>query len=266
MNVICVDDEELILQHTVSLCRSLERFDQVWGFSSATKALAWSEDHTIDLALLDIDMPDMKGLDLASGIRKANPDTAILFLTGYEQYAVDAFAMHASGYLLKPVSRERLLSEVEYVLFDKGGQGSSRIVIRTFGHFDVFADGELITFKRSKAKELLALLVDRQGAGITRAEAYAMLWEEGVYDRPAQKQFDVIVRSLKSTLSEFHADGIVDMEKGVMRVRPETFDCDLYRFLKGDEEAVNSYRGEYMGSYPWASMTEGYMSHKLEPR
>ena len=86
-----------------------------------------------------------------------------------------------------------------------------------------------------------------------------MLWEEGQYDRPMQKQLDVMIRSLRATLREAGIDEIMEMRNGTLRIRPELLDCDLYRFFEGDIEAVNAYRGEYMSAYSWASLTEAYM-------
>ena len=263
MNALLADDEELILAYTVKMCKEIPGLTNVWGFTSAKKALAWFRDHTVDIAFLDIDMPDMNGLELAARIKETSPDTAILFLTGHDRYAVSAFEMHATGYLMKPVTTERLEEEVNYVFSGMHRENKSPIRVQTFGHFDVFVDGRLVSFGRSRAKELLALLVDRQGEPLTRKEAFELMWEGEVYDRPMQKQFDVAIRSLRSTLEEYGADRIIDLARGGMRILPGTFDCDLYRFLEGDVEAVNSYRGEYMGEYAWAVMTEGLMTGKM---
>ena len=168
MKAICVDDEALVLQLTVSMCRELPGIDEVEGFSSATKALAWLEDHAVDVAILDIDMPGVNGISLAKRIKELRPDAAIIFSTGYAQYAVEAFALHVSGYLLKPISRERLAAEVAYALSGRREHTPAHISVRTFGNFELLVDGEIVAFDRSKAKELLAYLVDRQGAGVTR--------------------------------------------------------------------------------------------------
>ena len=120
MNILCVDDEVLLLNLTVSLCKELPDVTEVTGFWQPQEALAWAKDHAPDVALLDIDMPGMSGLELAKGLKEAHPDTAVIFLTGYAQYAVDAFAMHASGYLLKPVDKARLAEEIA---FAAGGNG-----------------------------------------------------------------------------------------------------------------------------------------------
>ena len=86
MRAICVDDEPLVLDLVVALCRELPQLSEVQGFGSAEEALSYVERQKVDLALLDIDMPDMNGIELAMRIKQRQPDTAILFLTGYAQY------------------------------------------------------------------------------------------------------------------------------------------------------------------------------------
>ena len=114
MKAICVDDEGLILARTVSLVKKTKIFDDVRSFMDSTEALAYVGRESVDLALLDIDMPEMGGLKLASNLKEKCPDIKVIFLTGYSEYAVDAYAMHASGYLLKPVGYDKLLSEIKY--------------------------------------------------------------------------------------------------------------------------------------------------------
>lgn len=270
MNVICVDDEELVLMRTVSLVKKTGKFDNVESFTDAIEALESLDDYEADLALLDIDMPGMRGLDLASNMKKKCPGIKVIFLTGYSEYAVDAYAMHATGYLLKPISYDRLLSEIEFAL-DEGGTevqlrtnkssgAPLRVRVETFGFFNILVDGKPLVFKRSKAKELIACLVDRQGQFISRKDLFYILWEDDDYDRAKQKYFDTIIRSLKDTLEEYGVSDIFEMEKGLMRIVPEKIDCDLYRFLAKDEETIESFRGEYMNSYSWASETEGYLT------
>ena len=75
-----------------------------------------------------------------------------------------------------------------------------------------------------------------------------------------QKQFDVYIRSLRETLREYGVAEMMTMEKGILRINPDMFLCDAYRFYSGDSDAINAYRGEYMSSYSWASMTEGILS------
>lgn len=261
MTAICVEDEALILQLTVSLCRELPTLDEVQGFQKGQDALRWLESNTAQIALLDIDMPDMGGLALAEKIQHMHPDISIIFLTGYAQYAVEAFALHVSGYLLKPISREKLAAEIEYAISMRSSRRApAHVTVRTFGNFEILVDGKAVTFNRAKAKELLAYLVDRRGTGVTRAEIFSVLWENGTYDRARQKQLDVIIRSLRDTLQQYRISEIYEMRSGFMRICPEQIDCDLYRFLNGEPSAMNAYQGEYMSSYAWATMTEAFVT------
>ena len=264
MRVICVDDEKLVLQYTLSLCDELPQIDETIGFSNADDALNYLKDNDADIALLDIDMPKMNGIQMAMRIKKMRPDTSIIFLTGYSQYAVEAFSLHASGYLLKPIGKKRLEEEIDYAIQNRTSESVSHIKVQTFGNFDVLVDGKVIAFNRSKAKELLAYLIDRQGRNVTRAEAFAILWEDGQYDRPMQKQLDVIIRSLRNTLDACDINEILEVDRGQLRVNVQYLDCDLYRFLAGDLQAINSFRGEYMNSYSWAEFTEAYITQKAQ--
>ena len=263
MKAICVDDERLLMEETVAMCLELPEIDEAKGFLWAKDALDWLEQHPVELALLDIDLPGMNGIELAVKIKDRWPDTSIIFLTGYAQYAVDAFAVRASGYLMKPVTKERLAEDVAYVLSGRKKQLNGHVVVLTFGNFDLFVDGKPVSFKMAKCKEMLAYLVDKQGTGVTRAEISSVLWEDRLYDRKMQKQLDVYIRSLRETLREYGIEDVIEIQKGILRVRPEKMVCDAYRFFAGDSDVVNSYRGEYMSAYSWASMTESMMYWKV---
>ena len=178
MRIICVDDERLLTEDTVALCRELPGADEVKGFTAAAEALEWFGTNTADVALLDIDMPGMNGLELAARIKEISPDTAVIFITGYSRYAVEAFAVRAQGYLMKPVSREALESNIAYVLSIKRNPPPNLVNVVTFGGFDVYAEGRQVKFKMAKCKEILAYLVDRQGGSVTRAQLASVLWED----------------------------------------------------------------------------------------
>lgn len=268
MKAICVDDEEQTLQSTLSLCRQMARISDAQGFTDPKMALAWVKEHPVDLAILDISMPGMDGLALARAIQERDKNTAILYLTAHAHYAVDAWAVHPTGFILKPLTEERLLQELDYAVKWRSGRlgraSTAHIEVHTFGNFDLLVDGSRISFARAKAKELLACLIDRRGIRMPRAEIFRLLWDEEEYTRPKQKMLDVIIRSLRATLEENGAGEILKIEQGGLRIEPTEFDCDLYRLLSGDEEAMREYQGEYMSAYPWASSTEGRIDMKLQ--
>ena len=256
VKIVCVDDESIILRQTIEQCRQLSLVDDVVGFQRAEAALEWFDDNTADIALLDIDLPDMNGIALAVRIKEKSPYTAIIFVTGYSEYAVDAFRIHAAGYLMKPVTQETLALEVEHTLSLYGHSVTftpqAHIAVRTFGSFEIFVDNKPVKFARSRSKELLAFLVSRRGGQVARNELHNVLYSDREYDRPMQKQLDVMIRSMRDTLVEYGISEMLVMNRGLLSVRPELIDCDMYRLTDGDTEAVNSYRGEYMTGYSWA--------------
>ncbi len=262
MNAVCVDDEPLAVEYTLNQCAKLPEIDGIKGFTEASPALEWIREHDVDIALLDINMPEIDGIMLAARIKQESPRTAVIFMTAYKEYAFDAYAVHPAGYLLKPVSLEKLAAEIRLIGTEKQTAHTGHIRIRTFGNFDIYVDGRPLSFKLAKSKEILACLVDKQGSGITRAELFAAVWENKQYDRGMQKQLDVYIRSMRETLREAGAEDIVEMNKGVLRIRPEMFVCDAYLFFSGESSAVNDFHGEYMSSYSWASMTESFLYWK----
>ena len=262
VKIVCVDDESIILRQTIEQCRQLSRVDDVIGFQRAESALEWFGDNTADVALLDINLPDMNGIALATRIKEKSPDTAIIFVTGYSEYAVDAFKIHAAGYLMKPVTQETLAAEIDHALSLYGHSipvtHSAHIAVQTFGNFEIFVDNKPVKFARSRSKELLAFLVSRRGDQVSRNELHNVLYSDREYDRPMQKQLDVMIRSMRETLVEYGIGEILMMNRGLLSIRPELIDCDMYRLTDGDPVAVNSYRGEYMTGYSWADNEKYY--------
>lgn len=74
--------------------------------------------------------------------------------------------------------------------------------VQTFGGFEVFVDGSPLLFKRSKAKELLAYLVDRRGASVSNSDARTILWEDGVDSISQKSYFRTIVTELRAALKK----------------------------------------------------------------
>lgn len=263
MIAICVDGDEKTLEQETKVCEAHDLLDDVKHFSCARDCLLWLEEgHTVNLAILEVELPDVDGLLLASEIKRRSPSAAIVLVASSDKYALEAFEIHASGYLLKPVGQARLEDEVEYALTGNVSRSPCHIEARTFGNFELLVDGRTVRFNRSKAKELLAYLVDKHGSGVTRAEVFAVLWESGEYDRSMQKQVDVIIRSLRDTLEQYGVGEILELNRGSMRLRTELINCDLYRFLDGDPHAINRFCGEYMSAYSWATFTEAHLEQK----
>ena len=101
MIAIAVDDEVLMLGALVAAIEASPDITEVAKFSDCEQALEFVKSNTADIAFLDINMRGMGGLALAQNIIAACPNCKIVFCTGYEEYAIPAFKLHASGYVMK---------------------------------------------------------------------------------------------------------------------------------------------------------------------
>lgn len=264
MNILCLDDEPLVLQQIIMICQESNCFSSINGFQKPEEALSFLENNPVDIIFLDINMPGISGLSLAEKIKATYPHIALVFVTSYSEYALVAFQLHADGYLTKPLSVTSVQNEVTHIESQKYRfQTNSNIVIQTFGNFDVYVKGVPVKFERRKSKEILAYLVDKRGSGVTRAELASIMWENELYDHSKQKQLDVYIQSLKKTLSNYDILSIFEMEKGELRIKPSSFQCDFYDLLNGNEKAAQTYCDNYMNSYFWAETTNAYISLKL---
>ena len=252
MYFLVTDDEPLQLKELVSVLQRIRPDVTVFSHMWPDDALETARRYPIDVAFLDIQTGGMNGLELAVQLKKIKADIHIIFVTGYSQYAVDAFAMHATGYLLKPVTEEAVNRELTFIY--KSPQRQSRIEVRTFGGFDLYVDGRLVRFGRAKSKELLAYLVDRRGLSVTTGEAYAALFEDAEDTLSGKSYFRTIVHEMVNTLKKVNADEILLKVHNSYAVIPERFDCDYYRFLQGDAVAINTFQNDYMCAYSWAEI------------
>lgn len=263
MNIIAVDDEELALSYTIKLLRELLPQSCITGFDDPSAALDFARGNPVDIAFLDIEMYGMTGIELAKAFKDVAPAIRIIFITGFPDYALDAFSVHAKGYLLKPPTKEAIAAEIANL--DLPTQGDrSKIRIQTFGNFDVFIDDTPLTFSRAKSKELLAYLVDRKGTSATAGELISVLWEDREVTASLQSQFQNAVSALTKVLKMARIEDILIKKRNYYAIDPDAFDCDYYNFLKGDIHAINNYSGEYMSAYSWAEFTTAILSKKAD--
>lgn len=253
MIAIAVDDEILMLGALVAAIKASDDISEVSQFSGCDEALDYVKENPVDVAFLDINMRGMGGLALAEKIVGFCPECKIVFCTGYEEYAIPAFKLHATGYLLKPVSAQDVQAEIDNI---KGiRQGQKPLSVKCFGTFEVYARGEKLTFKRSKTKELFAFLVDRNGAGVTVAEIGVALWDNDK-EQKNQNYIHQLFRDLRQALEAVGVEEIFERNNYFYSINPDKLDCDYYAYLKTGKP---EFRGEYMSQYSWAEETCGLL-------
>ena len=250
MIAIAVDDEALMLGALVAALEASPDITQVAKFSDCEEALDFVKKHSADVAFLDINMRGMGGLALAKKIIAARPRCKIVFCTGYEEYAIPAFKLHASGYLMKPISAEDVQEEIDNI--KDIPQQEKLLTVKCFGNFEVYAKNEALTFKRLKTKELLAFLVDRNGAGMTAKQICAVLFQDDTDDAKNLVYLRQLVMDLKKTLKLVGAGAVLCHESSYYRIDTSLIKCDYISYL---ETGKPEFHGEYMTQYSWAEQT-----------
>ena len=258
MLIFAIDDEPRALRVLHNAIAKAAPSARIMDYPLGTTAVEAIEEQGLrpDAVFSDIKMPGLDGLALAVRIKQASPDTKIVFVTAYSEYALDAIHLRATGYLMKPVEPERVREELEFIA-PALAEETGRLRIRCFGSFEVFWNDRPLLFERRQTKELLAYLVDREGAVCTAEEIASVLWEDETDMRAAKHRLRQLVNDLKKTLVGIGMEDLLIRRSGQLAIRRDGVDCDYYRMLGGDMQAANAYRGEYMEQYSWAEFTAG---------
>jgi DNA-binding LytR/AlgR family response regulator len=116
LRVLAVDDEPPALDELAYLLRADPRIARLHTAPDATEALRILRDHEVDAVFLDIRMPGLDGLELARVLRRFARPPAVVFVTAYEDAAVDAFDLGVVDYVRKPIRADRLAESVRRVV------------------------------------------------------------------------------------------------------------------------------------------------------
>lgn len=268
MNVLIADDEIDSLEE-IKYC--VEKYDQHYvctACSNAFEALEQAEKTRFDIALLDIEMPVINGLELAERLIDLFPDIGIAFLTAYNNYASEAFEVNAVDYILKPIREERLfmaLDKLEVRIPGKLGAEicKDRLSIRMFGKFTVWLDGELLRWNRQKSAEIFAYLVENKGCPV-RKEILCELFWPGLETNRALVNLQTAMHSIRKTVNTSGV-GLVRIEYtsntyilqiSEANIDAEQFESMLKKALELNDksclkQAVNLYTGDYLEEEGW---------------
>ena len=267
MLVYIIDDEPIALKASEQVVRRALPDADLMTFGSGDDALEHirTANEYPDTVFSDIEMPGINGLDFAVRIKQLSPRTRIVFVTAYSEYALDAFRVHANGYILKPMNAMRVLEEVKGTAKEEDSESvPDTLKIKCFGNFEVYWKGRPLQFARRQTKELLAYLVDRKGASCTMEEIAAAMWEDTPNQKNTQAQLRILISDLRHTLENIGMEDLVIRRRGQVAVMTDKLDCDYYRMLQGDMDAVNAYHGEYMVQYIWAELTVGQLAWEYD--
>ena len=252
LKIIAIDDEPAALNRLHKAIMKVDVDFDIHCFEDPEEALEYisAKNYRPDFAFLDIEMYGLTGIELAKEVKNLSPNTKVIFVTAHSHYALEAFSVRANGYIMKPVTPEKIAEEIAYA--NSIVQDVHRVKIRTFGNFEILIDGVPAIFKRSRAKEILAYLVDRHGAACSKKEIAAILWPKEEYSRQRQIYLQTLFKELMRALEENDAQQIIIRNHNSYAIDTTQIYCDCYSFEKGEIDAINAYHGEYMSNYAWA--------------
>ena len=254
MKIIAVDDERIALEGLLDVIAEAAPTAELTGFEYPEDALAFMDEHACNIAFLDVEMAEMNGVELAEQLKLRNPDINIIFATGYGEYRKEAYDLHASGYLTKPITVEKVRKELGDLR--RPIPNRKRMRVQTYGNFEAYIDGRPIAFKYSKTKEVLAYLIDRKGALCTSAELQVVIFED---DSGHESYMKSLRRDLLETLEAAGCGNVIAQQRGKLGVVPDHLDCDYYDWCEGKSKGI-VWHGEYMAQYSWSEYTAGVLA------
>jgi two-component SAPR family response regulator len=283
MRVIVVDDENHVLMRMERLISQIPEIVSIKCFKNPSEALEYIHDNTVDVAFIDIEMPEMDGLALSSLIMEQCPNLEVIFVTAHDEYALKAYQTNAIGYLLKPVLLEDIKKQVERIIRYRKPPVSNikSLYFNVFGRFFISSDEnkkDIISFRTEKSEELLAFLLIQQGKPVSRDMICEKLWPDMDIDR-ATRNFHTTAYNIRHSLNEL---GISDMlirthnsyslKQSYLSSDLDLFNTAAVQFSKGNatisviEKAVSIYSGIYMGDkdYIWSYETQNYYEQVFE--
>ena len=274
MVTLTADDNVLVAQALVRILASVDPSGTHLLADSGRVALDIARKQPLEVAFLDVEMPDVSGLDVARQLRDLQADCDVIFVTGHEEYALQAFGLYASAYLLKPVTENRLRDALAHLRHQqglmKGLRGTSlsvehqtpqacdvpadskqvgkRLHVQCFGFFEVWCDGEPVHFRRTRTKALLAYLIDRNGAMCNTPQLVNALWPENPSNVTYANQLRVFISDLQTTLTRLGLGDVLLRTHGHIGIDRDRVSCDYYDYLDGKR----SPSGAFLPEYSWS--------------
>jgi len=282
-----VDDERPAIDEIEYLLSAYQSVEVSGRYEDPRKALGDLEKAKPDLLFLDIDMPHIKGIDLALQIQDQLKGATIVFVTAHSKYALEAFSAYPHDYILKPIDENRFRQTMNLVL-DKLGdrrqhqKGKGKIRIHCFGRFEI-TRGERaekdLNIRSKKMKEVFTYLLQRFEKPVGRDELLDRFFN-GIKDKKTINHLHVIIYKLRHTLESFgitREEILIDHDYQ-LKAAPGV--CDYIEFVKFIEQysviternftvaekLIRDYRGPYLAEedYCWAAAEREWLQEQHE--
>lgn len=259
MRILIMDDELPALNLLTDTVKEIIPQAEVISLRKNSQFTELENKKDIEVAFFDIELGRTSGIKLALDLKKESPHCNIIFVTAHSKYAAESFCTRPSGYVMKPFSTEDIRKEINNLRYPVMSimDLHDKLKVITFGAFKVYdKNGDVFTFSRTLSKEILAYLVDQAGFPVTSKDIAKDVLEEQIFDDRVSKRVSKLVNMLIDDLNKAGFNDVVIKQNRQIQINKDAVDCDLYRTLEGDVDALNSFHGEYMIEYSWAEFKD----------
>lgn len=237
LSAVIVDDEIHVLNLLKMFLQKTEQVNVLETFTEPSEALENIINIKPDVVFLDIEMPEINGLELANRLMEQNDKLMVVFVTGYNQYALEAFQVNALDYILKPVNPNRIQKCVSRLIKLRSPRYQEKADIREkkiccLGDFEVYGNNGVIKWPTQKVEEMFAYFIFNRDSNVEGEELGEILWPEGDPDRIKANLHTSLCR-LRKVIKE---NGLpIDIcskkgGKGVYRCNLQELSCDFIEF------------------------------------
>lgn len=275
LRVILVDDEALALYHMEKLLEKIDGVVIVGKFENPYQGVEASLRERPDVIFLDIDMPELNGIEIAERIQSSYPEVMIVFVTAYDEYAVKAFEINAIDYVVKPVQRKRLAETVRRLMKRVDSQtahsDSSGMIccFQTLQFKRSMWDSEFIDvhWRTSKARELFSFLIQHRHRPVRKDILLELLWPE-FDEKKGYAQLYAAIYQIRKTLDSINMNITISsldhsymLELNEVKLDVDEWENGMAEIAFGLDENVSKYqnlmalyRGDYLSEegYLWA--------------
>lgn len=273
MKTILIDDEKLALKYLEYQLSNFPDIEVVGMYTDpfeGKKAIAVND---VDIVFLDIQIPEMNGMELAERLLEQKPGLYIVFVTAYDNFAIQAFEMNALDYMLKPVSKERLQNTLSRVRESQAEQTTmvnslqdGRLRLNMFQQFALQSPKEQVIplrWRTANARQLFLYLLQNRGGIVNKSHLIEMLWPDQEI-KDAQQLLYTTVYHVRQRLAQYsdyiticnEAEGyrlqldhvIVDVDQFEQLIRFKQLSENT---IEQFEQAIRLSKGDYLQEYDY---------------
>jgi two-component system LytT family response regulator len=273
MKVILVDDEQLAVDYLERQLMKLSNIEIIGTFIDPIAGRREILLKDVDLVFLDINLPEINGIELAEQILEKKPDLYIVFVTAYNEYAVKAFELNALDYIVKPIRPDRLnktMDRITEYIESKQGQDDDNINtlrMNIFRQVTVEVSSNqfsVIQWRTSKAQELFLHLLQHRGQLVRKSVLIDLLWPEYEWDKVYSHLYTAVYH-IRKTLAAYgeHFQIMNSMEGYVLNIDHVLLDVEEWETrlalasplsietIDNYIEIMKLYTGDYLQEYDY---------------